>query len=261
MKQMQQLASTLGIVTLAILSFAGPVLAAQNKILVFTKNGKGYVHENIATSVEAIRSLGAGNGFDVDASEDAKVFSTENLKKYKVIVFSNSNNDIFEDDSQRDALRKFIQAGGGMVGIHIATGSERNWPYFASLIGGRFVRHPKLQKFIVTVKDSKHPATEGLPKTFEWEDECYLFDRMNPDIKVLLATDPSKIEDPKKAEQPGELRGGWYPLSWYHTFDGGREHYTALGHKKEHYADPILRKQILGGILWAMGEKGKRASD
>ncbi|HWR51571.1 MAG TPA: hypothetical protein VN428_10720 [Bryobacteraceae bacterium] len=30
---------------------------------------------------------------------------------------------------------------------------------------------------------------------------------------------------------------------------------TALGHKPEHYSDPILYNHILGGILWAMGEK------
>jgi uncharacterized protein len=243
------------------LLLAGSLLAAKNKVLVYTKNGKGYVHENIATSVEAIRSLGAENGFDVDSSDNPAVFSVENLKQYKVIVFSNSNNEGFDTDDQREALRKYVQSGGGIVGIHIATGTERNWPYFASIMGGRFVRHPKLQKFTVTVKDSKHPATAGLPKTFEWEDECYLFDRMNPDIKVLLATDPDKIEDPKRTEQPGELRNNWYPLSWYHTFDGGREYYTSLGHKKEHYADPLLRKQILGGILWAMGEKPKRLTD
>ena len=136
------------------------------------------------------------------------------------------------------------------MGIHIASGTERNWPYFAAVMGGRFVRHPKLQRFTVKVKDGKHPATRDLPTTFEWEDECYLFDNVNPDIRVLLTTDPAKIDDPKRTDTPSE-----YPLSWYHTYDGGREYYTALGHKKEHYADPLLRKQIRGGILWAMGSK------
>ena len=69
-----------------------------------------------------------------------------------------------------------------------------------AVMGGRFVRHPKLQRFTVTVKDRTHPATKGLPPTFEWEDECYVFDRINPSIKVLLTTDPSKIDDPKRTE-------------------------------------------------------------
>jgi uncharacterized protein len=244
---------------LAVLSLAAAADKPKDRLLVYTRNytpdGKGYVHENIATSVEAVRQLGVENGFDIDSSDDPKVFTVENLKRYKAIVFSNSNNEAFTDDSQRDAFQKFVRSGGGVVGLHIATGSERKWPYFWSVMGGRFIRHPALQKFTVIVKDTKHPATAGLPATFEWEDECYLFDKTNPDVKVLLAADPAQLNDPKRNEQPGALRDGQYPLSWYNTFDGGRQYYISLGHKKEHYADPILRQQILGGILWAIGRR------
>jgi type 1 glutamine amidotransferase len=121
------------------------------------------------------------------------------------------------------------------------------------VIGGKFLRHPKLQKFTVRVKDPNHAATKGLPATFEWEDECYYTDHQNPALKPLLVTDPAKLEDPKKAEYPGDRFGDALPLAWYMTFDGGREFYTALGHKKEHYADPIFRKHLLGGIRWAIG--------
>lgn len=232
---------------------------AADKVLVYTRNytpdGKGYVHDNIATSVEMIRTMGAANGFEIEASDDPKLFTAENLKLYKAIVFSNSNNEAFTENSQRDAFQKFVRAGGGVVGIHIATGSERKWPYFWSVMGGRFLRHPALQKFTVIVKDTKHPSTAGLPPTFEWEDECYLFDQTNPNVKVLLAADPEKLNDPKRTEQPGALRDGQYPLAWYNTLDGGRQYYISLGHKKEHYAEPIFRQQVLGGILWALGRR------
>lgn len=240
------------VLALLLVSLAWAADAPSDKVLVYTRNGKGYVHDNIATSVEALKELGASNRFGVDASDDPKLFTAQNLKQYKAIIFSNSNNEIFDDDQQRDALRSFVQAGGGVVGIHIATGSERNWPYFWSLMGGKFVRHPKLQKFNVLVRDRSHPATASLPESFEWEDECYLFQNMNPDVKVLLAADPSKVDDPKRAESPGQLRDNLYPLSWYNTFDGGRQYYLSLGHKKEHYADPIFRQQLLAGILWTM---------
>ena len=36
---------------------------------------------------------------------------------------------------------------------------------------------------------------------------------------------------------------------------GPYQFFTALGHQKEDYANPILYKHILGGILWAMGGK------
>src|ERR1035438_7012155 len=94
---------------LAAVALCATLAPAQDrKILVYTRNytpdGKGYVHENIAASVAAIRKLGAANGFAVDASDDPKVFTTANLKQYRVLVFSNSNNEAFENDAQRDEI-------------------------------------------------------------------------------------------------------------------------------------------------------------
>jgi type 1 glutamine amidotransferase len=234
------------------------VFAADKKVLVYTRNytpdGKGYVHDNIATSVETIKKMGAENGFAVVASDDPKQFTDANLKQYNALVFSNSNNEAFENDAQREAFQRYIRAGGGLVGIHSASGSERKYPYFWSVLGGKFVRHPKQQKFTVRVVDPKHPATKDLPATFEWTDECYYTDNLNPAIKPLLVTDPAKLDDPQKATYPGDRFGDALPLAWYQKFDGGRQFYTSLGHNKADYANPILYKQILGGILWAMGK-------
>jgi type 1 glutamine amidotransferase len=250
MKIFRQFVAVLALVTLA---------GAEDKVLVYTRNytpdGKGYVHANIATSVAALKEIGRENGFSVDSTDDPAVFNRANLKQYKAIVFSNSNNEAFTSEEQRDALRKFVQGGGGVMGIHSATGSERKWPYWWSMMGGRFIRHPKLQKFTITVKDSTHPATKGLPATFEWEDECYLFADANSTVKVLLTADPAQLEDPKRESDPGVLREGVYPLSWYNTHDGGRQYYIGLGHKDEHYADPLFRQQLTGGLLWVMGKK------
>jgi type 1 glutamine amidotransferase len=228
------------------------------KILVYTRNfvtgGGGYVHDNIQSSVEAIRKMGAESGFQVDVSDDPKAFTPENLAQYKALVFSNSNNEAFENETQRDAFQRYVRGGGGVAGIHSATGSERKWPYFWSVLGGKFLRHPKMQTFTVRVKDAGHSATKGLPASFEWTDECYYHDNLNPDIQVLLVTDPARLDDPKKAEYPGDRFGDSLPLAWYQRFDGGRQFYTALGHKKEHYSDPLLYRHILGGIRWVMGE-------
>ncbi len=111
-------------------------------------DGKGYVHDNIASSTAAIRKMGAQAGFTLDASDDPSVFTTENLKQYHALVFSNSNNQAFNNQSQRDTFQKYMESGGGFVGIHSASGSERDWPYFWSVAGGRFQRHPAFQKSI-----------------------------------------------------------------------------------------------------------------
>ena len=53
---------------------------AGSQVLVYTKNGKGYVHDNIASAVACIQQLGKTNNFKVDVSDDPSVFTEANLK-------------------------------------------------------------------------------------------------------------------------------------------------------------------------------------
>ena len=242
---------------LLIAAFALPLTAAPERVLVYTRNytpdGKGYVHANLADSVAAIRKLGAEHGFAVEHSDDPAIFTSPELKTFSVIVFASTNNEAFANDAQRAAFQAYIRGGGGFVGIHSATGSERQWEWYWKMIGGSFDYHPPLQKFLVRVADASHPATKGLPASFEWEDEFYFQKHTNPDVKPLLVADPAQLKDPKKAERPANAFGNAVPLAWYHVFEGGRVYYIALGHKNEHYQNPLFLRQVLGGIEWAMG--------
>ncbi|SDL43528.1 Type 1 glutamine amidotransferase (GATase1) [Catalinimonas alkaloidigena] len=239
-----------------LLWLASAVAVAQTpasfRVLVYTRNGEGYVHENRAASVEAIRGLGKTHGFAVDASDDPAVFTDHNLRRYAVLIFSNTNNETFTTQAQKDAFQRYIRQGGGFVGLHSTSGSERQWPWFAQMLGGRFFRHPERQDFDVKVLDRTHPSTDFLPDVWPVkDDECYYLKFLNPDMHVLLAADLSTVTDDQKGEYPGDVFGGLCPLAWYHAFDGGRQWYTALGHRPEQYQDPMLLRHILGGIQWA----------
>ncbi len=243
-------------VVLAAVMVTSCAVGAEPKILVYTKNQVGpklYVHDNIAACAEAIQKLGKSNGFAVHVSDNPSDFNSENLKKYRAIVFDNTNNEILDTEEQKAAFQQYIRAGGGFVGIHSASGSMRKWPWFWSLLGGKFVRHPKLQTFTVKVKDAKDISTAHLPESFQWTDEFYYVDNMPPGLQVLLAGDLTTLEDPGKEKYPGKKFGDEFPLAWKHEFEGGRAWYTALGHQKEHYSDPKFMRHILGGILWAIG--------
>jgi type 1 glutamine amidotransferase len=228
---------------------------AQKQILIYTHNGKGYKHENIAASVEALKKLCSANGYQAESSDDPAVFAKEKLNAFSCIIFSNTNNEAFDTEMQKQAFMDYIRGGGGFVGIHSASGSERQWPWFAAMLGGRFVRHPELQKFMIKIIDKRHPATESLGDNWAWEDECYYVNHINPDIHVLLAADLTTVRDEKKSEYPGVTFGDYFPLSWCHEYDGGREFYTALGHKAEYYQDPQFLKHLWGGIQWTLAGK------
>ncbi|MBA2354281.1 MAG: ThuA domain-containing protein [Acidobacteria bacterium] len=215
------------------------------RLLFYTKNGTGYVHDNIPASIEAINELAREHRFSVDVSNDPGVFTDDNLTKYSALVFSNTNNVVFDTDAQRVALMRYVQAGGGFVGIHSASGAERTWKWFAGLLGGAFSRHAPIQRFGVLVLDRTHPSLAHLPARWDREDECYYLVRMNVNMQILAVNDLTTIQDPK--EKPSTF-GDVFPSVWYQEFDGGRQWYTSLGHRKEDYAGAELRRHLLGGI-------------
>src|SRR5690606_37283526 len=96
-------------------------------VLVYTRNGEGYVHDNIPNAVAAIQNLAREKGFKVYVTDDPSVFTEENLRQYTFIMFPSTNNDVFDTNAQRVAFRRYIQAGGGFVGLHSVVGTERNW--------------------------------------------------------------------------------------------------------------------------------------
>jgi type 1 glutamine amidotransferase len=241
------------VVGFLLVGFAASAADSLPRVLVYTKNGVGFVHDNRQAASDALVKLGKEHQFAVDVTEDPAMFTTGKLSRYKVIVFNNTNNEIFDNEDQKNAFQAFVRNGGGFVGLHSATGSMRKWPWFWDLIGGSFARHPKMQPFTVIVKDPADSSTKHLPATFEWTDEFYFMKEVPKGVHVLLAGDLTRLQDPAKEKSAGGQKE-WYPLAWKHEFEGGRSWYTALGHKIEHYSDPKLTQHILGGIRWAMGQ-------
>ena len=224
----------------------------QKRILIYTRNGEGYVHDNINASVKALREICKEIKVETEVSDNPESFTGENLSRFDAVIFSNTNNEAFLTEDQRIAFREYIESGKGFIGIHSACGSERSWPWFWAMLGGKFLRHPPLQAFDIKVIDKKHSSTSFLPDTWKWEDECYFVNNLNPDIHVLLAADLVTIKDEDKDEYPGKTFGDLFPIAWYHEYDGGREWYTVLGHKPEHYSDILFRKHLAGGIKWVL---------
>ncbi len=250
--------SVLWLLTLVGETLAQPVDWKKIKLLVYTKNGEGFVHDNIENSIIAIQALGKQHGFSVDATDDPAVFTDEKLQSYDALVFSNTNNDVFDTDAQRVALMRYIQAGGGFVGIHSASGTERQWKWFKQLLGATFYWHDQFQPFTVKVLDADHPSVKHLPR--RWVrvkgDEFYYLKQLQVNLHVIAVNDATTLqgEDERRLDTFGDV----FPSVWCHEFDGGRSWYTSLGHDKGDYMDEAFRKHILGGIEWVVqGPNGR----
>ena len=150
------------------------------------------------------------------------------------------------DAEQQAALEQFIRQGGGFVGIHSATDTEYDWPWYGRLVGAYFASHPAIQTATVRVVNATHPSTKPLPATWTRQDEWYNFRAAPPaTVHVLLTIDETSYS--------GGSMGAHHPLAWYHHYDGGRAWYTAMGHTTESYSEPLFLQHVLGGIRWAAG--------
>ena len=239
-----------------------PVNWKNVKVLVYTKNGKGYVHDNIPYAVQCVQRLGKQHGFKVDTASDASVMTENNLKQYTLLIFPSTNNDVFDTDAQRLAFRRYIEAGGGFVGLHSVTGTERNWKWFKMMLGGTFSWHARFQKFTVRAIDPSHPSMQGLPQVWEKEDECYFAKELYPGPRVILAHDITSLDtsDIKQRNLIRQNAGGYveyYPAAWVYDFDGGHTWVTVLGHDKKDYSDPVYVKHIFQGIQYVAGKVKK----
>ncbi|MEN9686722.1 MAG: hypothetical protein RLZZ28_2508 [Bacteroidota bacterium] len=221
-----------------------------SKVLVYTKNGKGYVHDNIASAVAGIKELSVANGFLADVSDDPSVFTEANLNKYRMLIFTSTNNDVFDTDEQRVAFRRYIEAGGGFVGVHSVTGTERNWTWFKQMIGETFSWHAKYQQFTLKNIDPQHPSMKGVPSSWDREDECYFGKELYPGMKVLMIHEISSLQK-DQADLVEKNKGSfadYYPAVWWQQFQGGNIWITTLGHSKESYAEPVYKNHLLQGI-------------
>lgn len=232
------------------------------KVLLYTKNGKGYVHDNIPHAIRCFDSLARKHRFQLKASEDPGVFNASELLKTDLVIFASTNNDVFETNAQRLAFRHYIEAGGLFLGIHSVLGTERNWTWFKQFLGGSFAWHPRFQPFEVLNIRRDHPSVKEIPVKWVRKDECYFMKELYPGPEVLLVADMQSLKlDSAEAIRFERNKGSfarYYPSVWQHRFDGGLAWITALGHDKSDYSNPEFVGHLTQAMEYLKKQKKKR---
>jgi type 1 glutamine amidotransferase len=236
--------------------------SASFRVLTFSKTAL-YRNEVTEAAVAAVAALGAANGFAVDHSEDAGVFTDDRLAAYDAVIFLMPSGRTL-DAAQQAAFERYIRAGGGFVGVHSAAIVDWDdpydyWPWYEGLVGAYFHDHSDVQPHTIIVEDRTHPSTAHLPGRWEHTDEIYNFfkhPRDNPNLHILLKIDVSSVpgNDPGNHEYRSTTMGSDHPVAWYQDYDGGRSWYTSMGDTFESWqSDALFLQHILGGILYAAG--------
>ena len=263
----------------------------QYRVLLFTRTG-GPRHAHLGARLEpglnpplkddnavhkGMLALAAANGWRLDYTEDL-AFMT-NLKGYHAVVFFSTSRDTLDDDG-KTALRQYMRAGGGFVGVHNAFGTMYNWPWYEGLLGGaNFYDHGPHRAGDVVVVDRNDASTRGLPARFGFKDEWYNLVPFPTRVRFLARVDekswtpvpptpppppgttPRQPPGPRIAPVVGSHpgHGDFHPVAWCQYYDGGKAWLTTLGHDAGLFNDPAFpgapqfRAMLAGGIKSVMG--------
>jgi len=235
--------SSLFLIAIFVGCSSAKTIIQSPKILVFSAT-KGFRHKSIDAGKIALLKLGSEKNWKVDTTEEAKVFTESNLKQYGVVIFLNTTGNVLNDE-QQIAFQKYIQGSGGFVGIHAATDTEYDWPWYNNLVGAYFESHPKPQVALYNIIIKNHPAVSFMPDTLSRLEEIYNFKSFKKELVNVLITIDEKT-------YTGGKMPDYHPIAWYHKYDGGRAFYTEWGHHPETFREPLFLKHIAGAIQWAL---------
>ena len=158
-----------------------------------------------------------------------------------VINAGNAERATDADPDAISALAAYLQGGGALIVMHVASTAFPAVPEWERIIGGRWVRgttmHPDEGRSAVQVVPG-HPITSRL-RDFEVYDEMYSWLRVDPADHVLARHAYEGVD---------------HPLAWAREVDGARVVYDALGHTPRSFDAPDHVRLLQNSARWVLGE-------
>jgi hypothetical protein len=141
--------------------------------------------------------------------------------------------------AQTAALAQWLRRGGRWLALH-GTNSAIDAPPdrrtanfttprvidgFVELLGGQFLAHPPIDRYLVEVSDPTHPLLAGLT-AFETTDELYVC-QMRPPVTVIMH---ATFDGECRGFDEGRPAGTQQPVLWQKRTGDGLVTYLTLGH-------------------------------
>jgi len=237
------------LVTSSLLSTLPLPLRAQ-RVLVVASRASDHVRM-IAAARPFFQRLADSTGLMIDFTDDTSVINDANLHRYQAFVMLHLA-PFDMSYAQQAALQRFIEAGGGWVGIHAAglTGAgflaphTRYWQWFEDFMGGvAYSPHPAYQPARLVVEDRGHPVAAGLPSSFIVSDEWYEFSSSpRSRVHVLASVDESTYHQNKPM---GDHPIAWCNEQYPHTV------YIGVGHDPSVLDNAAYARLLRNALLWA----------
>ena len=233
-------------------------------VLVFSKTNS-FIHKDaIPAAKQLLQDLGAKRGWAVYFTDNGAVYNARDLAQFDLTVWNNVTGDVLTPE-QRDALRTWLEGGGGFVGLHAAgDNSHEGWPWYQDqVIRARFIGHPldpQFQDATVRIEQPRDPIVAETPEAWVRRDEWYSFATSpRPNSVTVLATVDESTYSPGSFFGEDLAMGADHPIIWKHCIGKGRVFYSAMGHTKESYEEPEYQDLLERAMAWA-GTPSKSSS-
>ncbi|MDB6076773.1 MAG: rane-bound dehydrogenase protein, partial [Akkermansiaceae bacterium] len=177
------------------------------------------------------KEVSGASAIDLTYEKRMEALNPENLAKYDVLLIYANHQTITPE--QLDAVRGFIERGGGFVPVHCGSACFKKTDGYIALVGGQIEGHDT-GVFTPRVVAPDHPVMKGYTPFESW-DETYRHQKLSPDLTILE----------RREEEP------W---TWVRQQGRGRVFYTASGHDERCWLQPGFQDLLVRGIRWAAGD-------
>ena len=239
-----------------------PATLGRPSILIFGKSTGFRDGPSVDAASAELKSIADKRHWAIFATDNAAVFNSGDLSRFAAVVWNNVSGDVLTLP-QRAAFRRWMEQGGGFVGIHGSGGDPVTiWDWYADdLIGARFSGHPAVKQFQeahVIVDDPGSAITAGLGNGWTMTEEWYSFsnDPRTSGAHVLLRLDENTYQPVGFGGE--DIRMGDHPIAWTRCVGDGRSFYTAIGHMPANYQEPHVTSLLERGLDWATGSGASR---
>jgi type 1 glutamine amidotransferase len=214
---------------------------------------------SVAGAETMVRDLVKRNGWALAETLKGGAINAVTLAQFDVIVWNNISGDVLTL-TQREALKTWMEHGGGFVAMHGSGGDPIYWWdwYVDKLIGARFNSHPmapQFQEARVNIEPTKSGIGNGLGTGWVAKDEWYSFKQSaRLSGAHVIATLDEKTYSPIGRFKQDLRMGSDHPIAWTRCVGNGRSYYSAIGHRPEMYVEPNNVRLMEQAISWAAGK-------